>query len=92
MMRNPLAAAILSAVVRSTLAIAVHIFLQVGRRCPGLSLFNHDAIIADIHPVTLLLSRAIISMVGFAIPSLLPISSHLALNCMVVRYTSLKSG
>ena len=68
MLCNPLSAAILSVVVRSTLAIALHIQLQVGRGCVGLSLFNHVSIISDIHLVTsLLLFLAIILMVDLVI-------------------------
>ena len=93
MMCNPLSAAILSAELRSTLAIALHRRLQVGRGCSGVSLFNHASIISDIHPVTsLLLFLAIILMVYLVIPRIDPISSQLALNCLLVWNTSLKSG
>ena len=90
-MCNLLSAAILSAVLRSTLAIAINRRLQVGRGCVGISLFHHVSIICVIHLITLLLLFfSIILMVDLVIPSLLPISSQLAPNCLVVWYTYLK--
>ena len=84
--------AISSALPLSTLAIALHITLHVGRGCSGLSRFNHAAINSEYLLLTSLSLALIILTVFFEISRWLAISSHWAAqNGLHSVYTLLKS-